>query len=135
MKLIFTRKIDIIWILSKMSTLHFCVFSWFTISLITEDLVQFSRSVVSDSLWPHGLQHTRPPCLSPTPGTYIKSCISRWWFQPNISSSVIHFCFHLQYFPASVSFQMSQFFASCGQSIEFQPQHQFFQWIFRTDFL
>ena len=61
MKLIFTRKIDIIRILSKMSTLHFCVFSWFTISLITEDLVQFSRSVVSDSLWPHESQDTRPP--------------------------------------------------------------------------
>ena len=79
--------------------------------------VQFSRSVMSDSLQPHGLQHTRPPCPSPTPGTCSDSCPSSWWCYPTISSSVIHFSSCLQSFPASGSFQMSQLFASGGQSI------------------
>ena len=135
MKLIFTRKIDIIRILSKMSTLHFCVFSWFTISLITEDLVQFSRSVVSDSLWPHGPQHTRPPCPSPTPGVHPNSCASSWWCHAAISSSVVPFSSCPQSLPASGSLSMSQLFAWGGQSIEFQPQHQSFQWTPRTDLL
>ena len=79
--------------------------------------VQFSLSVVSDSLWPHGLQHTRPPCPSPTPWVYLNSCPLSWWCHPNISSSVIPFSACLQSFPASRSFQMSQFFTSGGQSI------------------
>ena len=79
--------------------------------------VQFSHSVVSDSLWPHGLQHVRPPCPSPTPGVYSNSCPLSRWCHPTISSSVIPFSSHLQSFPASGSFQMSQFFASGGQSI------------------
>ena len=79
--------------------------------------LQFSCSVVSDSLWPHGLQHTRLPCLSPTPRVYSNSCPLRWWCHPTISSSVIPFSSCLQSFPASGSFQMSQFFASGGQSI------------------
>ena len=63
--------------------------------------VQFSRSPVSDSLWPHALQHTRTPCLSPTPGVYSNSCpLSRWW-HPTISSSVALFFSHLQSFPES----------------------------------
>ena len=78
--------------------------------------VQFS-SVVSDSLRPHGLQHTRPPCPSPTPGAYSNSCLLCWWCHPTISSSVIPFSSCLQPFPASGSFPMSQFFASGGQSI------------------
>ena len=77
---------------------------------------QFSRSVVSNSLWPHGLQHTRPPCPSPTPGVYSNSCPLSWWCHPTISSSVVPFSC-LQSLPASGSFQMSQFFASGGQSI------------------
>ena len=78
--------------------------------------VQFSRSVVSDSLLPHEPQHARPPCLSPTPGVYPNSCpLSRWCY-PTISSSVIPFSFRLQSFPASESFQMGQLFASGGQS-------------------
>jgi len=79
--------------------------------------VQFSRSVVSNSLWPHGLQHTRPPCPSPTPGVYSNSCPLSRWCHPTISSSVVPFSSCLQSFPASGSFQMSQLFASGGQSI------------------
>ena len=78
---------------------------------------QFSRSVVSDSLWPHGLQHTRFPCPSPTSGAYSNSCPLSWWCHPTISSSVLPFSSCLQSFPASGSFQMSQFFASGAQSI------------------
>ena len=78
---------------------------------------QFSRSVVSDSLWPHESQHTRPPCPSPTPRVYSNSCPSSQWCHPGISSSVIPFSSCLQSFPASGSFQMSQLFASAGQSI------------------
>ena len=78
--------------------------------------VQFSPSVMSDSLWPHRLQHTRLPCPSPTPGAYSNSCPLNWWCHPSISSSV-HFFFFLQSFPASGSFPMSQFFASGSQSI------------------
>ena len=79
--------------------------------------VQFSRSVVSNPLWPHGLKHTRPPCPSPTPGVYSNSCPFSWWCHPTISSSVIPFSTCLQSFPASGSFPMSQFFASGGQSL------------------
>ena len=78
--------------------------------------VQFCRSVVSDSLWPHGLQHARPPCPSPTPRVYSNSCPLSWWCHPTISCSVIPFSSCLQSFPASGSFQMSQFLASGGQS-------------------
>ena len=80
--------------------------------------VQFSRSVMSDSLWPHGLQHTRLPCPSPTRGACWNSCPSSRWCHPTISSSVIPFSSRLQPFPALGSFPMSQSFASCGQSIE-----------------
>ena len=79
--------------------------------------VQFSRSVMSNSLWPHGLQHARPPCPSPTPGVYSNSCPLSWWCHPTISSSVIYFSSCLQSFPALGSFQMSQFFSSGSQSI------------------
>ena len=76
-----------------------------------------SVSVVSDYLWPHGLKHARPPCPSPTPRIYSNSCPSYWWCYPTISSSVIPFSSCGQSFPTSESFQMSQFFASGGQSI------------------
>ena len=79
--------------------------------------VQFSCSVVSNSLWPHGLQHARPPCPSPAPGADSNSCSLNQWCHPTISSSVVPFSFHLQSFPASRSFQMSQFFAPGGQRI------------------
>ena len=78
---------------------------------------QFSCSVVSDSLWPHGLQHARLPCPSPIPGAYSNSCPLSRWCHPTISSSVVPFSSHLQSFLASGSFQMSWFFASGGQSI------------------
>ena len=77
--------------------------------------VQFSCSLMPDSLQSHGPQHTRPPCPSPTPGVY--SCPLSWWCHPTISSSVVPFSSHLQSFPASGSFQISQFFSLGGQSI------------------
>ena len=80
-------------------------------------LVQFSCLVMSDSLQPHGLQHARLPCPSPTPGAYSNSCPSSWWCPPTISSSVAPFSSCCQSFPASGSFQMSQLFAWGGQSI------------------
>ena len=79
--------------------------------------VQFSHSVVSDSLQPHELQHARPPCPSPTPGVYSNSCPSSWWCHPAISSSVIPFSSCSQSLPASGSFPGSQLFAWGGQSI------------------
>ena len=78
--------------------------------------VQFSRSVVSNSLWPHESQHARPPCPSPTPGVHPNSCPSSWWCYPAISSSVIPFSSCPRSLPASESFPMSQLFAWGGQS-------------------
>ena len=80
-------------------------------------LVQFNCSVMSDSLWPDGLQHVRLPCPSPTPGACSNSCPSSWWCHPTISPSVISFSSCFQSFPATGSFLRSQFFASGGQSI------------------
>ena len=97
-------------------------FSWF-IHICTCELPslrclsQFSHSVVSDSLWPHGLQHTRLPCPSPTPGAYSNSCPLCQWCHPTVSSSVIPLSSCLQSFPASGSLPVSQFFTSGGQSI------------------
>ena len=90
--------------------LVFCALMWRFSS------VQFSRSVLSDSLWLHELQHARPPCPSPTPGVYSNSCPLSRWCHPTISSSVVLFYSCLQSFPASGSFPMNQFFASGGQS-------------------
>ena len=78
--------------------------------------VQFSCSVMSDSLWPHGLRHARPPCPLSTPWVYPNSCPLSQWCHPIISSSVVPFSSCLQCFPASGSFPMSLLFASCGQS-------------------
>ena len=72
---------------------------------------------MSDSLQPHGLQHSSLPCPSPTPGVYSNSCPLNQWCHPTISSSVIPFSSHLQSFPVSGSFPVSQFFALGGQSI------------------
>ena len=113
----------------KVST-FFCV-KWYDINSKCEKLrilvsleilqvwssVQFSCSVMSSSLHLHGLQHTRPPCPSPTPGVHSDSCPLSWWCHPTISSSVVPFSSCLRSFPASGSFPVSQFFASGGQSI------------------
>ena len=90
-------------------------FNVFKIDYFTS--VQFSNSVMSDSLRPHGLQHTRPPCPSPTPRACPNSCPLSQWYHPTISSSVIPFFSCLQSLPASRSFPTSQFFASGEQSI------------------
>ena len=95
--------------------------------------VQFSHSVASDCLWPHGLQHARPPCPSSTPRIYSNSCPLSQWCHPTISSSVVPFSSCLQSFPASGSFPISQFFTSGGQSIRVSALTSVFQWTFRTD--
>ena len=97
--------------------------------------VQFSCSVVSNSLWPHGLQHARPPCPSPTPGAYSNSCTSSWWCHPAISSSVIPFSSCLNLSQHQGLFQWVSSLHQVAKVLEFQLQHQSFQWIFRTDFL
>ena len=79
--------------------------------------VQFSRSVVSDSLWLHESQHARLPCPSPTPRVYPNSCALSWWCYPAISSSAVPFSSCPQSLPASGSFPMSQLFTWSGQSI------------------
>ena len=86
-------------------------------SLLMKVKVQFSCSVVSNSLRPRGLQHTRPPCPSPTPRIYPNSCPLSRWCHPTVSSSVVPFSSCLQPFPISGSFQMSQLLTSGGQSI------------------
>ena len=94
--------------------------SWFSIYSLTFYLfssVQFSHSVVSDSLRPHESQHARPPCPSPTPGVHSNSHPLSRWFHPVISSSVVPFSSCPQSLPASESFPMSQLFASGSQSI------------------
>jgi len=78
---------------------------------------QFSCSAVTNSLQSHGLQHAKLPSPTPIPGAYLKSCPSRWWCHPTISSTAIPFSSCLQYFPASGSFPMSQFFPKGGQTI------------------
>ena len=87
------------------------------LDLIEYNSVQFGHSVMSDSLRPHGLLHTRLPCPSPTSRAYSNSCPLSWWCHPTISSSVIPFSSSLQSFPASGSFPVSQLFTSSGQSI------------------
>ena len=91
--------------------------AWLHLNLITTlSSVQFSHSVVSDSLRPHESQHTRPPCPSPTPGVYSNSCPSSRWCHPVISSPDVPFSSSPQSLPASESFLMSQLFAWGGQS-------------------
>ena len=86
---------------------------------------------MSNSLPPHGLQHARLPCPSPNPGPYSNSCPLSQWCHPTISSSVVPFSSRLQSFPASGSFQMSQPSHQVTKVLQFQLQHQSFQWIFR----
>ena len=107
---LFFRAVHNVWdqdLIFIIRTLQFCI-------IVS---VQFSRSVVSNSLRPHGLQHARPPCPSPTPGVCSNLCPLSRWCHPPISSSVVPFFSCLQSFPVSGSFQMSQFFTSGSQSI------------------
>ena len=102
--------------------------------------VQFSRSVMSDSLWPHEPQHARPPCPSQTPRVYSNSCPSSQWCHPAISSSVIPFSSCPQSLPASGFFQWVNSLYEVAKVLEFQLQHQSFQWTpgmisFRMDWL
>ena len=97
--------------------------------------VQFSCSVVPDSLRPHGLQHTRPPCPSPTPRIHPNPCPLSQWCHPTISSSVVPFSSHLQSFLASGFFQWVSSSYQVAKVLKFQLQHQSFQWTPRTDLL
>ena len=103
------------WVLQSVSL--FCLFFHQHHTVLITLLVQFSRSVMSDSLRSHELQHAWPPCPSPTPGVYSNSCPSSPWCHPAISSSVVPFSAWPQSLPASGSFPMSQLFTSGGQSI------------------
>ena len=90
----------------------------FNLSFIFVTAFEFSSvAQYCPTLQHHGLQHARPPCPSPAPGVHSNSCPLSQWCHPLISSSVVPFSSSLQYFPASGSFQMSQFFASHSQSI------------------
>ena len=109
---------------TKGSSPHLTLCRWTLLSLSYQgspgrlfSSVQFSCSVVSNSLRPHEPQHARPPCPAPTPRVYPNLCPSSQWCHPTISSSVIPFSSCLQSFPGSGSFPMSQLFTSCGQSI------------------
>ena len=97
--------------------------------------IQFSHSVVFYSLQPCGLQHAMLPCISPTCRACSNSCPSSWWCHPTISSSVVPFSSCLQSSPASGSLSNVRSSHQVAKVLEFQLQHQSFQWIFRTDFL
>ena len=97
--------------------------------------VELNHSVVSDSLRPHKPQYARPLCPSPTPRVHPNPCLFSRWCHPTISSCVVPFSSCLQSFPASGCFQTRQLFTSGGQVLEFQLQHQSFQWTPRTDLL
>ena len=97
--------------------------------------VQFSRSVVSDSLLPHELQHARPPCPSPTPGVYPNSCPLSWWCHPTISSSVVPFSSALNLPQHQGLFRWVSSSHQVAKILAFQLQHQSFQWTPRTDLL
>ena len=97
--------------------------------------VQFSRSVMSNSLRPHEQQHARLPCPSPIPWAYSNSCPLSRWCHPTISYSVVPFSSCPQSFPESGSFQMSQLFTSGGQSIGISASASSFQWTPRADLL
>ena len=109
-----------IWLISPRNVLGYNLkflmnsFCWSSVYITS---VQFSCLVMSDSLRPHELQHTRPPCPSPTPGVYSNLCPLNWWYYPTILSSVIPFFSCLQSFPESGSFQLSQLFTPDGQSV------------------
>ena len=108
------KKFIFFWLEDNCFTMSYCFLPY---NNVNQSSVQFSCSVVSRSLQSHELQHTRPPCPSPTPRAYSNSCSFNQWYHPTISSSVIPFSSQLQSFLASGSFPMNQFFTSSGQSI------------------
>ena len=111
------RNIKLLWnwmVIGNSMILSLLLFPYYY--LLTVSSVQFSCSVVSDSMRPHELQYTRPPCPSPTPRVHLNSHPSSWWCHPAISSSVVPFSSCPQSLPASESFPMSQLFAWGGQS-------------------
>ena len=110
------RKWEIYFCHFKITPAHILKWEMVT-NIIYPFSVQFSLSVVSDSLWPHEPQHARPPCPSPTPGIYPNPHPLSQWCHPSISSSAVPFSSCPQYFPASRAFQMSQLFTSGVQSI------------------
>ena len=110
------KTIDVLYDLYALLRINLGVISWYPLPPQFSS-AQFSRSVVSDSLWPHGLQHISLPCPSPTLRPYSNSCPSGRWCHPTSSSSIIPFSSSLQSFLASGSFPMSQFFTSGSKSI------------------
>ena len=124
------------WSLSHWTMRKFlCIFTFiFSTGSSVFLLLLFSRPVMSDSLWPHGLQHARPPCLSPSPRFCPSLCSLHWWCHPAISSSNALFSFCVQSFPASGIFQWVICSHQMTKILELQLQHQSFQWIFRVDF-
>ena len=124
------------WPVSKILKRQFSLFEYVWIfRKLVDSSVQFSRSVMSNSLRPHELQHAMPPCPSPTPGVHPNPCLLSWWCHPIISSSVVPFSSCPQSFPASGSFQMSQLFASGGQSIGVSASTSVLPMNTQTDFL
>ena len=107
----------------------------YNLCMIQFSSVQFSRSVVSNSLRPHESQHARPPCPSPSPRVHSDSCPSSWWCHPAISSSIIPFSSYPQSLPASESFPMSQLFTWGGQSTGVSALASFFPRTPRADLL
>ena len=118
---------ELVYIARKVSNI-LCMLSKYLINSI-----QFSCSVMSDSLRPHGLQHTRLAYHQLL--AYSNSCPLCWWCHPTISSSVISFSFHPQSFPAPGSLKRVSSSHKVAKVLEFQVQHQSFQWLFRADFL
>ena len=118
--LVYRNTTDFCVILYPATLIHLLIssnsFFWLSLRIFYVS-VQFSHSVISDSLRPHGLQHARLPCPSPNPGAYSNSCPLSRWYHPTISSFVVPFSSCFQPFPASGSFLMSQFFALGGQRI------------------
>ena len=108
------------------------IISW-SIHVAANGFLLFSGPVMSYSLQPHGLQYTRPPCPSPSPGIFPSSCSLNWWCCPAISSSDALFSFCPQSFPVSGTLPVSHLFASDDQNVRAQLQHLSMQWIFRVD--
>ena len=108
--------------------------SWMD-QIVNQPFWLFSRSVMSDCWWPHGLQHTRLPCPSPSPGACSNSCPLSWWCHPTISSSVVPFSSCLQLFLVAGSFPVSWFFTSGGQSIGASTSASVLPINIRVDFL